>query len=326
MSLAAVAIGLALAVLVLAGGFAYTRWHAERAHRRHPPEGSTLEVDGVRVHHRRAGKGPTVLLLHGLAGFHEDFTYAGLVDDLARDFDVLALDRPGYGHSTRPSAALCDIRRQADWLTGVLDALDVDEAIVLGHSLGGGLALALALRHPERVRGLVLVAPYAYPRTDPEGLVHRLPRLGPVRRGVIATLATPFARLVSPWIVHASFEPAPIPAHYHRLWLDRVLDPDHLDTTVEETRRIDPVLGALAPRYPSLELPVWILTGLEDASVDPDANARRLADELPDAELDTVEDGGHMLPVTEPGRVAAAVRALHARTIERGRETDDGAS
>lgn len=313
MSLAWTALALGLAGLVLAAGWAYTRGYARHAVRRHPPAGTTLEVDGARVHHVRRGQGPTVLLLHGLAGFHEDFTYAGLVDDLARDFDVIALDRPGYGYSTRPSPDLCDVRRQADWIPKLLDALDVEEAIVLGHSLGGGLALATALDHPDRVRGLVLVSPYAYPRSDPEGLLHHLPRLPRLRAGILATLATPVARLIEPRLIHASFEPAEIPAPYHRLWLDRTLDPDHLDTTIEEVRRIDPALGQLAPRYPTLEVPTQILVGLEDASVDPDANARRLAGELPAAELRTLEDAGHMLPVTEPGAVAAAVRTVDER-------------
>lgn len=302
---------------LLAAGYAYTRWQADRARDRHPPEGTVVTVDGVRLHLVRDGEGPTVLMLHGLAGFLEDFTHPSMVAALADGFDAAAVDRPGYGASGLPDEALVDLRRQADLVAALLDALDADDAILVGHSLGGALALAAAVRHPDRVRGLVLVAPYAYPRSDPDAWYHGLPRLGPLRRLVATTVAAPLARLVEPHLVHASFEPRPLPAVYHERWLDHVLQPDHLETTLEELRRVDPALGSLTPRYADLSLPVAILAGTADASVDTSVQARRLARELPDAELTVLEGEGHMLLDSHPELVEAAVRDVHERALDR---------
>jgi len=319
-----VAAGAALAALavVLGLGYAYTRYHERRARDRSPRQGRLLEAAGTRVHHVDQGQGPVVLFVHGLSGFLEDFTYGGLVPRTAEaGLRAVALDRPGYGSTPRAGPDQADVRRQADALVDLLDALDVHQALLVGHSLGGAVALTAALRHRHRVRGLVLVSPYAYPRTDPDGRVHRLPRLPGLRRLLLATLAAPIARLLEPGIVSASFEPRPVPEAYHRLWLDRVLRPGAMDTTLEEIHQIDPALGELTPRYPELDLPVTVLVGDRDASVDPDANARRLARELPDAELTVLEGEGHMLPVTLPELVLDAVRDVHERAADR---TDAG--
>lgn len=307
----AVALGAGLGLLLLAR--AWTRRHVRRARKRHPPTGQTLEIDGVRVHHVSHGDGPLVLCLHGLAGFLEDFTWPGIPQALADRFHVIALDRPGYGFSSCPHPELADVREQADWLAHLVEALGHEETILVGHSLGGGLATAFAVRHPDRVQGLVLLAPYVHPNTEPHDWIHALPRLPGLRSAIARTLVVPGARLLGPSIVGASFEPQPIPADYHELWLDRALDPDHFGTTVEEVRRIDPALAELREGYGSIQAPTSILTGDADRSVDPDANALRLAEEIPGAELTVFEGYGHMVPWTHAQRVVEAVRSVRRR-------------
>lgn len=302
-ALAAVA-GLGLA------SWAYTSWHTRRARRRLGPRGIFRTVDGVEVHHLRYGEGPLVLFLHGLAGFLQDFTENGILDALSQDREVLVLDRPGYGHSTLPKPELSDPRAQADWLARLIEATGHEDAVVVGHSLGGALALSLAVRHPERVRGLVLLAPYAYPNTEPDDWIHKLPRLPWLRTGIAWTLVVPVARLLEPWFVSASFTPQPVPDSYHQLWLDHVLQPDHFRTTIEELRRIDPALAELRAGYPDVDVPTVILAGMQDVSVDPVENAHRLADELPSAELVTFGGYGHMIPWTHPDEVVEAVRRV----------------
>lgn len=277
-------------------------------------------MDGIRVHHVRRGSGPPVVCLHGLAGLLEDFTRPSTLERLANDFDALVLDRPGYGHSTRPSDEVCDVRAQADWLVSFFDRVGFEAPIVVGHSLGGALALSLGIRHSDRVRGLVLVAPYAYPQTEPDDLVHALPDLPGVRTVVGHTLLVPVARLLEPWLVSASFDPQPIPADYHRVWLDRVTQPDHFDTTVAEVRAVDPALADLRETYPILDLPTVVISGTEDRSVDPEANAQRLAGELSDAELVLLEGQGHMVTYTHPGTVVDAVHRVHERAQARDQD------
>ncbi len=296
--------------------WAYTQHHIRRARERYPPEGEILEVKGVDVHlvRRGAGNGRPILCLHGLNGFLQDWTETPIMAALAQDHEIVAIDRPGYGWSTRPRAKLSDPRVQADWLVDVMDALGWDEpALVVGHSWGGALAMTLTVRHPERVRGLVLLGPYLYPLTEPDDWFHNLPRL-PFLRSVIGhAFLAPAIRLLGPRYISASFGPEPIPPGYHEMWLDISAQPDHFDTTLEEVRTIDPALHEVSRRYQEVDVPITVITGDSDESVDPRLNARRLAQEHDLAELVWLEEVGHMVPWLHGQLVLDAVEDVETR-------------
>src|SRR5258706_4012010 len=99
------------------------------------------------------GEGPPVLLLHGQPGWRHDWDE--VVPLLVPDHRVIVPDRPGYG---RTGGDAVGIAENADRAVALLDRLGVEQATVAGHSWGGGVALAMAQRHPSRVNGLVLVA------------------------------------------------------------------------------------------------------------------------------------------------------------------------
>jgi pimeloyl-ACP methyl ester carboxylesterase len=112
-------------------------------------------VDGLAVHYVRQGRGPAIVLLHGLGGFAE--SWRGTIDALAKRADVLALDLPGFGLSAKPRT-----RYDLDFFTrvlhGFLDATGVGQVSLVGHSLGGAVACAYALTRPARVDRLALVS------------------------------------------------------------------------------------------------------------------------------------------------------------------------
>jgi len=136
---------------------------AKRAERRYPPTGRIVDVGGIGVHVHVAGEGPPLVLLNGNGTMVRDWIISGLVDRLARRYRVIAIDRPGYGYSERPHGRLWTARAQADLLHRTLARLGVERPIVLGHSWGTLVALALALDQPEAVRGLVLLSGYYFP-------------------------------------------------------------------------------------------------------------------------------------------------------------------
>src|SRR5690242_10456234 len=92
----------AAAIAAAAVTAAWVQRRASRAERAHPPTGRLLDVDGVRVHIVERGAGDPVVLLHGNLVTHRDFVASGLLERLASRHRVLAFDRPGFGHSTRP--------------------------------------------------------------------------------------------------------------------------------------------------------------------------------------------------------------------------------
>jgi pimeloyl-ACP methyl ester carboxylesterase len=123
-----------------------TRWDAHVA---------DAIVAGRRLRYLDIGQGPVLLLVHGLGASLQAW-YAN-VADLATDHRVIAVDLPGFGHSDL-AAAPADVRSYAAALADLLDWLDVERAIVVGHSLGGLIAQRMAIEHPDRVAGLVLVS------------------------------------------------------------------------------------------------------------------------------------------------------------------------
>ena len=137
---------------------AYNLYRARAAEREHPPTGRFVTVDGVRLHYIDRGEGPPVVLLHGNVVTAEDFQTSGLLDLLARRHRVIAFDRPGFGYSDRPHGSAWSARAQADLLRDALVILGINRPVVLGHSWGAAVALALALNHPsdgKRARSVV---------------------------------------------------------------------------------------------------------------------------------------------------------------------------
>src|SRR5688572_23347411 len=146
------------AALALAATAGYVQRRAARAERTHRPLGRFITVDGVRLHYLDEGDGPPLVLLHGLGSMVEDFVLSGLVREAGKRYRVIAIDRPGYGHSERPRRLRFGAAAQAGLVRKALQALDVHRPIVLGHSWGTLVAVALALDHPEVPCSLVLAS------------------------------------------------------------------------------------------------------------------------------------------------------------------------
>src|SRR4051812_6623099 len=120
---------------------------------------STISVHGRRASFRRAGQGdgtrPCVVLVHGIAG--DSSEWATAVDRLAKEYDVIAPDLAGHGESTRLQGDH-SIGAFATWLRDLLEALEVERATFVGHSLGGGVVMQFAYQFPEYVERMVLVS------------------------------------------------------------------------------------------------------------------------------------------------------------------------
>jgi pimeloyl-ACP methyl ester carboxylesterase len=147
LTLVAVAVALPLVHL------AYTAW----VRRRHPLVGEVLMHEGTRQHFTRSGAGPAVVLVHGANGTWSDFP-PELIDDLARDHTVIAVDRPGHGWSEAPRGPL-GLAENAAALNAILRGRRLASATLVGHSYGAAVALRAALDAPDLVSHVVAVCP-----------------------------------------------------------------------------------------------------------------------------------------------------------------------
>ena len=158
----------------VAGAAATALWvhaKARRAEHDNPPAGKFIYIDGVRLHYVVRGEGSPVLLLHGNTVTHADFQASGLIDRLARHHRVIAFDRPGFGHSSRPRDRLWTPSAQAALLRRALAGLGIHRPQVVGHSMGTMVALAMAMDYPADVSALVLVGGYYYPTVRIDALL-----------------------------------------------------------------------------------------------------------------------------------------------------------
>ncbi|MFM9435445.1 pimeloyl-ACP methyl ester carboxylesterase [Janthinobacterium sp. CG_23.3] len=298
---------IALAVMGLA--YMVVRGKTRQVERRHPAGGKFLLVDGVRLHYVEQGQGPTLLLLHGNATMAEDFSLCGLVGQLARNFRVVAIDRPGYGYSERPRGRLWTPQAQARLLRGALLQLGAEPAIVLGHSWGTMVALAMALEFPASVRGLVLLSGYYYPslRLDvPYAAIPAIPLLGDLMRFTLSPL---LGRLLWPVSMRFAFSPRKIAGSF-RLppWMS--LRPLSMRASAEEAALMIPAAAALRKRYGELRMPVTIMAGANDRVVSAQGQSARLHAQLPHSELLLFPAVGHMMQHLVQDDIAAQVGQL----------------
>jgi pimeloyl-ACP methyl ester carboxylesterase len=303
-----------LAAAGLAASYFYVRAKTREAERTHPPQGQFIEVEGVRLHYIEKGQGPTLLLLHGNGILSEDFRTSGLLDRAARHYRVIAFDRPGFGYSERPRTTIWTPTAQARLLHHALHQLGGGPAIVLGHSWGTLVALAMALEFPQDVRALALLSGYYYPslRLDaPLSAPPAIPVLGDVLRLTVAPLLT---RLAWPGLVKRIFSPAKVDRRFQELPVWLMLRPSQLRASAAESAMMIPSANKLSKRYRELSMPVTIIAGDRDKIADPDHNARRLAETLPGSELYMLPGTGHMVQYADADAIVASIDALEART------------
>lgn len=281
---------------------------ARGVEQRIPPVGKFIDLPTARLHVLDRGVAgeaiPPVLMLHGLGGQLHHFAYH-LVDAIAKHTRVVTLDRPGSGYSSRNTGAATTLRQQADTFVALLDHLQIEKAFVVGHSLGGALALTLAIHHPTRVAGLALITPLAFtPPTVPKAF-RALDVGSQVSRQIIAwTLATPGFILGRDKVLPAIFGPDPVPKDFAvRAGGILAMRPSQFVATSEDLRALPGNLPELIARYDELSRedapPVSILVARQDRILDSQNQGVALAERLQHAHLQIVE-GGHMLPVTQP--------------------------
>jgi pimeloyl-ACP methyl ester carboxylesterase len=281
---------------------------ARRAERQNPPEGQLIDIDGVQLHYVMRGEGPPVVLLHGNTVTHADFNASGLIDRLAQKHRVIAFDRPGYGHSTRPRDRLWTPTAQAALFHAALEQLGIEQPVVVGHSMGTLIALAMALDFPADVHSLVLIGGYYYPSLRLDALLTApvaLPVVGDAMRYTVTALA---GRAMLKGMVKSLFAPKEVPAEFFpTLSREMMLRPVQLRANAEDAAFMIPAARANSKRYSELSMPVTLIAGADDLVVDVKAHSARLHDELPQSELHVIPETGHMPHYLAQELIVAAV-------------------
>lgn len=249
---------------------------------------SFVEVGGERIHVEVSGEGPPLLLIHGFGG--STYSWRDVEPALARHFRVVAVDLFGFGFTERPE----DLERytrdgQVDLLIGVLDALGIERAHVAGHSYGGGLAMTLAVRHPDRVMSLVLVDSTAPSYADQRRkLVAALPAVTYVfTRAYALRPATIRRALERAWFDDEAISAEMVDQYLERLKIEGASRAYRgLTTPLVEHPDSRPV------RFEDLDLPVLVIWG-EDDQLIPVIEGRAASEQMPQARFVAIQNCGH---------------------------------
>ena len=261
----------------------------------------------VRIHYAVHGdRGPAVVLLHGL-GLSSRFWFdvpALLAGDPERPRRVVTIDNRGTGRSGMPRRPW-SMRAMAEDVVRVLDHAGIDAAFVVGISMGGMIAQHLALRHPSRVRGLVLLA------TTAGFLLGALPDASALARLLTLPLGGPRAgvnlvRLLLPESRWAEGR------ELFREW-PRAMREEPTTAATFAAHFLAASTHLVAPRLGRIRCPVVVVAGRHDTLV-PLRNAEVLAARIPSAELEVLEDEGHAVFAGDPDLVRRLVHRLERTT------------
>jgi pimeloyl-ACP methyl ester carboxylesterase len=282
------------------------------AERRNPPVGKFIECDGVRVHYREWGDAmaPCVVLFHGNGTMIQDFAISGLVDLLARRNRVLCFDRPGFGYTQRPRSRIWTPSAQAALFVKALEQIGARDPVVVGHSWGTLVAVALGLRGDYAVRSLVLASGYYFPtwRLDVWLLSGpAVPIVGDVFR---YTLAPIISLAILPAMLRKIFGPYPVPEAFKREFpISLALRPKQLRAAAEESAFLIPAAAQLQSQYPRIKCPVRVFHGAEDHFIECE-QSRHLHHALPRSVLHFVQNAGHMVHYADPRIISQCVEAV----------------
>ncbi len=266
--------------------------------------------DGLELAYAEAGRGVPIVLLHGTLTTLEDMMI-GLAGHLAPRHRVIAFDRPGFGRSTVRRFLDAGIWRQAERINAAVSALGLARPVLVGHSLGASVALAMAIQRPEDIAGVVALAPLAVPEPRLEHVIFG-PRATPVTGDFLRASA------------RATTDRSLFPLLWQAMWLPQTMPqrvvaefPFALAGRGESSSRVgeDAVaagydLLALAAAAPDCDVPVRILGGDRDLVVNNGLHGRTLAALMPNGGFIDLPGLGHMAHHFATARIADVVVEL----------------
>ena len=240
----------------------------------------------------------------------QDFESSGLVDLAAKNYRVIVIDRPGFGHSSRPRNVVWTPDAQAQLIRRALERLGVSQAIVLGHSWGASVAVALALKFPDMVRGLVLASGYYYPTLRPDVVALSGPAVPVVGDIMGHTLSPMISRLMWPIMMAKIFGPKSAPAKFEQFPKEMALRPSQIRASAAESALMIPDAFHFEDKYAELEMPVVIIAGEDDRLIDIDKQSARLHSDVSQSAFHRVPQTGHMIHQTATREVMAAINEV----------------
>ena len=200
--------------------------------------------------------------------------------------------------------------RQADLLRLAFAKLGIERPVVVGHSWGTLVALALALDHPDAVSGLVLLSGYYHPTLRADVPLFSLPAIPIIGDMIRYTVGPLFGAALLPLAAKGMFSPLPVPERFAKGFpYGLPLRPSQIRAEAQDTAAMVSAVRAMQRRYRELQMPVVIMAGADDRVVDHRRHSIPVHHEIPQSVLRLVPGVGHMLHYAVPEQVVDAIEA-----------------
>lgn len=278
------------------------------------------EINGFRCHVAEAGEGPPLLLLHGWPEFWA--TWEPVIDRLHHDFRLIAPDFRGFGESGNPTPERSDQAGAdvlADDILALLDALELDRVGLVGHDVGSFVMQRLAIRHPDRLSGLVFFncpthgvgARWREPGHINEIWYQTFHQM-PYAAGIVGASRESCRAHIGHFLKHWSHRKDAFDAVLER-WIDNFMRPGNLqggfNWYVSANAGRLAVMAGTAPKPPKIEVPTRVLWGRHDPILRSEW-AAFLPDAFETVEIGFAEGSGHFVHMEEPDLAAETIRSF----------------
>jgi pimeloyl-ACP methyl ester carboxylesterase len=279
----------------------------------YPQAGTSIAVDGAILNVVDLGPreaSPPIVLIHG-ASSNLEAMRRPLGDLLAARHRVILIDRPGHGWSMREREQDSTPEVQARMIDEALQKLGVGPVILVVHSLAGALGARMALDHPKRLAGLVMLASVTHPWRGGVGWYNTAVTTPVIGRLLNSTITLPLGLIIAKQAARNVFLPQPMPDNFvSDTATPLLLRPREFLANAYDLVTLKAAVTAQVPRYGEIRLPVTIIAGDVDKTVSTNIHSRPFAAAVRGAKLIVLEGVGHMVQNAMPDLVVAEIEAM----------------
>lgn len=280
---------------------------------KYPPLGQIFEIGGQKVHATDQGAGQPVIMIHGASGNVRDFTF-DLTDPISQRYRAIAMDRPGFGYSTRsdepeawrPAAQAAQLRAAAK-------AMGAEKPILIGHSWGASVALAWALDAPDEVSGVVAASGAMMPWGTLANVANSLGFneliVGYYNRSMTRRAETGG---IEDFINRAFRPQSPPPGYVDYIGGELAIRDKTVQANGADLANTQPALRELSARYSDLQVPLEVMHGDRDWLLGFDQHAEGIAKVAPNVRVSRLPGVGHMAHHARPDVLIEAIDRIAA--------------
>lgn len=259
-----------------------------------------ITIKGLNVHYKHTGCGQPLVFFHGIPT--NSSLWDGVTCNLSQKYSIYAFDLLGFGRSSKTASFLLNIKSQADFFADVLSSLKIENPVICGHDIGGGIAQYFAVFEISKVKAVVLIDSVCYDLWPIELL------------SAESTVRTLFEHLPVD-IVHELFEKYISGGLYNKSRVPDVVkkysscieDENAINNFIETVKSFNNKYTLeIVPFLHKIRIPVLILWGKHDAYLKPSC-AYRLNEDIRNSKIEIIDDGGHFLPEDQPEEVAKSI-------------------